>query len=328
MANLKKRSLFLLIIALLAVWAIPAASAASGPVISAKLSQQGSQTVLQVQGEQLEDVYAFEFQTAYQPKMVKFVSGKSDQAGFTVEPIIKDDTVLFAHTKTGAMKGVSGKASLATLTFEKLSEGDASFTIFSIKLVNSKLELIELSQQLTIRSGFIDITGHWAETAILKASEYGWVSGYTDGSFRPGNNITRAEFVTIIVRALGLKADANVELSFKDAQSIPAWSKGAVAAAVTAGLIEGYSDGTFQADKLVTRAEMTTIIVRSQKKPIDPHVKTEFRDDKDIPAWAKPYVAVAVEQGWVKGVGNNSFAPVKQATRAEATQLILNLNLR
>lgn len=331
MTNLKKQFCLLLTSALLAMLVIPAAAfASSQPTISAKATYEDSNLVLEITGEHLADVYAYEFEVTYDSAQVKFAAGKSNQAGFTVDPIVKENSVRFAHTQTGEVKGIDGNASLATLTFEMLQHGSTSFTISSIKLVNSSLELLTVNQELkvTTAGNFTDIAGHWAEATIIKASQLGWVSGYADDTFRPQANITRGEFVTILVRALGLTADASAELSFKDAQAIPSWSRGAIASAVEAGLVEGYSDGTFQADKLVTRAEMAAIIVRSQNIAIDESAAVPFDDAKYVPVWAQPYVAVAAEKGWIHGEGNNTFAPLKHATRAEATQMISNLNLQ
>ncbi|HIW31949.1 MAG TPA: S-layer homology domain-containing protein [Candidatus Paenibacillus intestinavium] len=332
MTNLKKRFLLLLTTALLMMLVIPVTAFASeDSTISAKLSNEGSNIVLEITGHQLVDLYAYEFQVAYDSEQVKFISGKSNQSGFTIEPIVKEDKVLFAHTKTGQDKGIDGSTTLATLTFEKITQVNTEFRISSIKLVDSALVLYTVNQELKVTTTgglFTDITGHWAEATIINASELGWVSGYNDGTFRPQANITRGEFVTILVRALGLTADSSAELSFIDAQSIPAWSRDAIVSAVKAGLVEGYSDGTFQANKLVTRAEMATIIVRSQSIAKDEDAVVTFNDANDVPKWAQPYVAIAAEKGWVSGLGDNTFAPLKNATRAEATQMIINLNLK
>lgn len=330
MTNLKKQLCLFLTSALLAMLVIPVtAVAASSPTFSAKSTQDGSNIVLELTGKQLDDVYAYEFRVAFDPEQVKFVSGKSPQEGFTADPMVSEGSVLFAHTKTGQAKGMDGEAILASLTFEKLHPADhVSFTISSIKLVHSSLELTAVSQELMVMASgalFTDIAGHWAEAAISKASQLGWVSGYADDTFRPQANITRGEFVTILVRALGLTADASASLSFKDVDAIPAWSKGAIAAAVKAGLVEGYNDGTFQADKLVTRAEMAAMIVRSQSIAIDDGASVTFADAEAIPSWAIPYVSAAADRGWIHGVGNNTFAPLKHATRAEATQMLINL---
>lgn len=331
MANLKKQLLLLLASALLMMLVIPAtAMASSSARISASLSHQGSNIVLEVKGERLSDVYAYEFVVGYDDELMKFVSGKSNPTGFTVDPIIKENRVLFAHTKIGHVKGLDGSATLATLTFQPLQQGKITFDITSITLVDSKLELYTVDQQLQVNttgSLFTDIAGHWAEATIMKASRFGWVAGYSDGTFRPNASITRGEFVTILVRALELKADSSAELIFNDASSIPSWSRDAIAAAVKAGLVEGYSDGTFQANRLITRAEMAATIVRSQNIEGNQNAIAAFNDANEIPEWAQPHVAAAAEKGWVSGVGNQKFAPLKHATRAEATQMIINLNL-
>lgn len=331
MNNLKKQLCLLLTTTLLAMLVMTtAAFAASQPTFTTKAAHEGSNIVLEVNGEQLTDVYAYEFQVAYDQEKLKFIRATSTQEGFTANPIVKDGRVLFAHTNTGQDEGIEGKTTLATFTFEKLQPGEVSFTISSFKLVNSSLELSSVTTRLKVIIGdlYTDISGHWAEAAILKASQFGWVSGYTDETFRPESNITRGEFVTMLVRVLDLKIDTSAELNFKDAKAIPSWSKAAIATAVKAGLVNGYSDGTFQANKFVTRAEMAAIIVRSQSVVVNYVPIVTFDDAGDIPTWAKPYVAAAVDKGWIRGTGNNTFAPMKKATRAEATQMLINLDVK
>lgn len=56
--------------------------------------------------------------------------------------------------------------------------------------------------QISTGSNFTDISGHWAEKYIERAATLGWIAGYSDGTFRPGNYITRAEAMTMINRVL------------------------------------------------------------------------------------------------------------------------------
>ena len=58
------------------------------------------------------------------------------------------------------------------------------------------------TSDVTITNNFTDIAGNWAEKEIRKAATLGWIAGYSDGSFRPNNNITRAEAMTMINRVL------------------------------------------------------------------------------------------------------------------------------
>ena len=56
--------------------------------------------------------------------------------------------------------------------------------------------------QISTSSNFTDISGHWAEKYIERAATLGWIAGYSDGTFRPSNYITRAEAMTMINRVL------------------------------------------------------------------------------------------------------------------------------
>lgn len=169
-----------------------------------------------------------------------------------------------------------------------------------------------------------DTEGHWAKAAIDQGVAAGFVNGYGDGTFRPNRQVTRAEFVTMLGRALNLDA-GGTPLTFTDTSNIPSWAKDAVAQAVEAGIISGYKDGTFGPHKPLNRAELAAMIVRAGGIRPDSAAKLAFTDAKDIPAWARPYIAAAVDAGLVGGVGNNRFAPRQVATRAEAVTLVIRL---
>ncbi|MCQ4086412.1 S-layer homology domain-containing protein [Saccharibacillus sp. JS10] len=151
----------------------------------------------------------------------------------------------------------------------------------------------------------------------------GFVTGYANGDFRPEAKVTRAEFVTMIVRALDLPVDLGTSSSFKDQNRLGTWAAPSVVAALEAGLINGYADGTFRPSTVMTRAELTATIARAAKLPIDPAAKLSFADANDIPKWAVPYIAAAQKAGLASGTGNSRFAPNQQATRAEAVSMIL-----
>ncbi|WP_179215598.1 S-layer homology domain-containing protein [Paenibacillus sp. MY03] len=311
---------------LLSFWSPGLAGAADDPVISMKASSRESKVTVEVTGSRLKDLYAYQFSLEYDPKLVRFVGASSPITGFTVEPIVKGGNILFAHSKVGKVKGTDGEAALATFTFERIAGEGASFTLHDIKLVDSGLEMAELEAKVRLVSAwaqFKDIAGHWAEKSILQATELGWVAGYSDGTFRPQKQVTRAEFVTMLARALELDIPDVPELAFADIDGIPVWARGYISAAVEAGMIQGYGDGTFEAGKLISRAEMAAIIVRSQGIVPEDGARPSFADTGAAPVWAQPYIAVAAERGWIKGVGDNRFAPLKNATRAESAHLIL-----
>ncbi|MBP1994494.1 discoidin domain-containing protein [Paenibacillus eucommiae] len=186
---------------------------------------------------------------------------------------------------------------------------------------------------------------HWAAAAIARALERGIVNGYPDGTFRPNAAITRAEFVTLLMRALKLEAEsgAKVEpkselepksesdakpesgpkkLTFTDSSIIPEWARHSVALAVDAGIIDGYSDGKFYPNNKIIRSEMAAILTKALKLPITEPYALTFADKDLIPLWAVPYVATVFKAGLMQGRDNHLFAPLAEATRAEAVFLL------
>lgn len=173
-----------------------------------------------------------------------------------------------------------------------------------------------------------DISEHWAKDAILRAVELGFVTGYEDGTFRPQGQVTRAEFVTMLMRALAqadLAAGAGGEIDFADSASIPAWARSFVMQAVEAGIVTGYDDNTFRPKQRISRAEIAAMAVRAVSLQPDPDAALTFADADSAPKWSRGYIAAAAEAGLMKGRGGNSFAPNDFTTRAEAVVLILAL---
>lgn len=153
------------------------------------------------------------------------------------------------------------------------------------------------------------------------------ITGYPDGSFRPDREVTRAEFLVMLARALGWDdAGTPADLPFVDADRIGPWAAGAAAAAVEKGIVGGYPDGSFRPDEPVTRAEMAVMIARvpglaDMAGP--PGASADFADDADIPAWAKAAVEALRQLGILQGRADGRFAPDASLTRAEAAAVLL-----
>lgn len=109
----------------------------------------------------------------------------------------------------------------------------------------------------------IDRNFRWAENYIYVGLENGLFDA-SMSSFEPNKPASREWVATILVRALGLTADANAKmntkLDFKDAKAISASAVGYIAVAVEKGLINGYPDQTFQPNRAITRAEMAKLL--------------------------------------------------------------------
>ena len=108
-------------------------------------------------------------------------------------------------------------------------------------------------------------TSDWFAPEIAKAKSAGYLSGYADGTIKPKNNLSLQEAAVIIAQAAKLASGSDQELAkFTDAASIPAWSKGSVAALVSKAYIGGYPDGTFKPTKTITRAEAVVILAKAK----------------------------------------------------------------
>jgi hypothetical protein len=169
-----------------------------------------------------------------------------------------------------------------------------------------------------------DISGHWAEANIKQAVSSGIAKGYQDGTFKPNQTVTRAEFAVMLMNTLKPQGEG-AALAFTDTAKIGAWAQKAVAQAVELGIIKGNADGSFRPNAVITRAEMAVMLANALGQTTEVKEATDFADDKDIPAWAKASVAYVKQTGIVQGKRDNQFAPQDHATRAEAVTVLLNM---
>ncbi|OME99347.1 hypothetical protein BK124_07010 [Paenibacillus amylolyticus] len=187
------------------------------------------------------------------------------------------------------------------------------------KLVTTLLITVMLFSSFNLvlgaaESSASDIEGNWAESQITKWIDKGFIHGYEDGSFKPNNTITRAEFFSLVNRSYGFTETASV--SFKDVTSSN-WAYAEVSKAVKAGYIKGYRDGTIGANKPITRQEVAVIINDLLDLSNEASTGNHFTDSNMIALWAKNSVDAIVAKGILQGYDNN-FNPNKPITRAEA----------
>lgn len=188
------------------------------------------------------------------------------------------------------------------------------FTKFAVMAVTK--------EDIHITRGLADIKGHWAEAYIKDIVEKGIVSGDPDGNFRPDDNISREEFCKMIVLAAGISPIENPELEFADSEGISSWARPYVAAAVKAGIIKGYDDNTFKPQKTINRAEIAVMAVRALGNDTSGDNKLLFTDVENIPGWALPAVAQAVDKEIITGFPDNTFRASDTASRAQAAKII------
>ncbi len=150
-----------------------------------------------------------------------------------------------------------------------------------------------------------------------------YVMGYSNEMFYPQAPIKRNECVTMLYRLLQqIEPDSTIvsqAKEFKDV-SVETWYHSAVSVLAAKGIVNGYSDGTFQPENAITRAEFLAVALRFSKIPLE----TAGGYFSDVPAshWAANYIQTAVKNGFVSGYADGSFRPDVQITRAEAVTML------
>ena len=171
---------------------------------------------------------------------------------------------------------------------------------------------------------FTDISDHWAKDYIVTLHSKGMVNGNPDGTYRPDNSITRAEFVAIAIRTLG-EVKADYAGGFSDV-SISDWFAKDVQTAVNLGIIS--KDTNFRPGDCITREEMAKILTGcAHHMGIWENASTglDFADTNLISDWAKEYVEFAFANGLVNGKDSNMFDPKGNTTRAETAAVFCRL---
>ena len=169
-----------------------------------------------------------------------------------------------------------------------------------------------------------DMSGHWAEEFVVALQSLGIVSGCPDGTFKPDEVVTKAEFATLVGSAVGLKP---VDASGSPLTDIADhWAAGYIEACRQAGLLME-DEGRYDPDEAITRAEMAVVLGRAVKvNPFD--AATGFQDDASIPAWARGYVCILRNRGVISGRPGNVFDPFGAGTRAESAKIVWEILMR
>src|SRR5450830_1138718 len=159
-----------------------------------------------------------------------------------------------------------------------------------------------------------DISDHWAQVKIQSWMDKGLIKGYPDGTFKPDQNVTRAEFMTLANRAFGYTAV--VPITYTDVKT-GSWYAPKVAKAKAAGYISGYPDGTMKPENPITREEVATIVARIKNLTSDANAADKYPDAAKIGSWSKGGVGAVTSAKIMQGYPDGSFKPQGLMTRAE-----------
>ena len=157
---------------------------------------------------------------------------------------------------------------------------------------------------------------------LNRRDHFAFLVGYTDGTFGPERDMTRAEVTTMFARLLTeqIEADKTYSNTFSD---VPKgyWAANYIGYMQQFGIITGYSDGSFRPDAPVTRAEFAAIASRFEKLT---EGSKSFADVPDT-YWAARYINFAATRGWVTGYSDGTFKPENPITRAEVAAVTCRL---
>jgi hypothetical protein len=202
------------------------------------------------------------------------------------------------------------------------------------EVINSWMESINsqyIEPALTPKASFCDVASNsWYYKYVTDLAEHDVVAGYQNGCFCPDQPITRAEFVTLLMKAT--KSTATIKADYQPFKDVPAkgknWYSQYVDMAAFMQFITGYDDGTFHPDANISRAEALQIIYNmSRKLPVintldQPLTDMNTFSDVKSEDWFFTPIVAARHYGLIQGVTQNVFEPNRNITRAEASKIV------
>ena len=186
--------------------------------------------------------------------------------------------------------------------------------LLTLVMVFSLLPVSAWAEETT----YSDVAGHWAQTAILRWSDYGVLQG-SEGKFSPDGTLTRGQMAVILSRLLNLPAAPSA--GFTDVAP-DAWYADGINRCAAAGILQG-SEGKAMPEDPITREQAMVMLCRALGIAAeDVGALAGFSDLSLVSDYARPYVAALVKAGVVKGDANGLLNPLSKITRAEIVTMI------
>ncbi|NRF93371.1 carbohydrate-binding protein [Paenibacillus frigoriresistens] len=173
-------------------------------------------------------------------------------------------------------------------------------------------------------------TTTWAEDSINALAARGAINGTGNGLFNPTGEVTRAEFIKMLIDTFDL-SDETAAITFTDVKK-GQWYSNAIASAQKIGIVNGKEDGSFGVNDNITREDMAVMVYRiSQQLNMtlaSGNNSAAFTDKAQIAAYAQTAVEAIKGAGIINGMEDGSFAPRSHASRAQAATMIFRLFLQ
>ncbi len=172
-------------------------------------------------------------------------------------------------------------------------------------------------------SRFPDVTGHWAESYIENWADKGVITGYSDGNFRPDQEITRAEVAKVLALAYEMEIYGEAA-DFTDVSESD-WFYNYALLCSSNAVVNGYPDGSFRPDASITRSEAVKMVCLAAGLTVkNSGIETEnFVDVAEVPEWAVGYWNALYHAGVIDGYKEDgTLRPVRNITRAEFIKIL------
>ena len=177
---------------------------------------------------------------------------------------------------------------------------------------------------------FTDVADNfWGRSYIEELASQGIINGYPDGTFRPNDNVKRADFLIMLLRGLGIDTSAPAGDNFTDVAN-NAYYANACSIAKEMGIATGNPDGSFAPESYITRQDMMILAKKALESELgseitgDVTVLDKFSDKADISPYAVESLAAMTEMGIVNGM-NGGIAPKANTTRVQAAVIVSNI---
>lgn len=172
-------------------------------------------------------------------------------------------------------------------------------------------------------SAFQDVApNYWAKTYIEALASKGVIAGFPDGTFKPNQPVTRAQFAAIINKAFSPQPTRQA-INFRDVRT-NFWAYGAIQTATRGAFLAGYPDRTFKPQQQIPRVQVLVSLANGNGLTTNnPNVISVFSDASQIPNWAKPSIAAATARQLVVNYPSTArLNPNREATRAEVAAFV------
>lgn len=261
---------------------------------------------------------------------------KGQSENITANINIKNDTDNQIETTTSSNSSSSGGGANVGNSSDKKTESttqdtnkkeDSNNIKDNNKNDNNKID-INTMYPVIKQANFKDTANHWANEPIKYLADRGIINGMNDNQFAPNNNITRAEFITLLAKMDNIDINKYKAENFTDVPS-NAWFNPYIDWAAKNGITSGTTANTFAPNNNITREQMAVMIERfcnyknfslNNNKP-----QINFTDTNNISSYASSSVAKVQQAGIINGRPDGSFAPKANATRGESAQMIYTM---